>query len=1268
MQPNKVKSSPLFDPSQFYVQPSYGSSPSTLKVGTYSGPNTLDPVDSWDSDSYAVMDQVVETLFSYDLNDPELPLINQLAESYFWINSTALHVTVRQGILFHDYTPFNAAAAKWNFDRLLYLTNCTGTNFDIVAYTHSLWKFPNTNIPIISHVETFGEWDLVINLNAPYGPLLHLLSFINAGMVSPSSTPPNELVGISTGILVGTGPFTFDYYTPEIEVKFTRWDSYWKAPAYFEEMVYSIFDDLVTAHVVFLAGDIDILKSFSDQELGTYEADPEITLKKFTEDTGKTGFVYNYISINNEKYNQTWRKVMSHAINYSYIIEILRYGNGVKANTPISPGFGAAYNENAIAPNFNITEARALMQSMGFGVGFTTDYEWREQAAYEPFLTVTYQYILGSSFRENLGFAITEWFEQIGIAVIMEPLTWDDFLYYLIIDPDLLDLVYLAWAPDYPEPYNMLDPLFNPLSYTNSAQVYDGTLLTMMASVLEETDETVRYNIYKDIQEYLAEVGFFHIPLYHDIVNFVHLNEIQGVPYNALKRFYAYPIYRANPGSFTLSTDAGSPDDDGDFTLYWSLSDNADKYSVYQSSSFIDNLDGSQTKIAEGITDLSLSLSQYPEGTYFFIVAAYNEYGYTLSNCINIVVDITEDHDLKVFLDIPSGIEINDTYLITASVKNVGLNDETNVGLELYLEGTLVDSLNIPFLPIGDIQYLYYEWTPTEYKMYSFEAYAPPINGETFLNDNYLKIDVPVLETQIFDGLFIEYVFDQMGYGFETNFTYTPYQDGLFYETWNIYGMSSYQWILDPSTRIMSNNSVFGDGFHTPIWIFTDVNLGDIIPIAVDGEGDHPFNVTDEFIYELPGFGAVEVWLLEDLTYPRAYAWYEKSTGILLNGLFCYWDGIYNYTLEFFNTNAQFNYVNPPGPFTLSSDADNPDVDGAFTLFWTESESATSYSIYLSDTDITEITPDLSLIAEEVTGLDFALEGYADGTYYFAVVAHNEDGSTLSNCIQVNVDLELPPVIMYDSIPDESILTYTRASQVIGSVTAYSTSQIIFVGFVGGSNPGFALDTSITEFENGEAFLSETLLMTTNQLQSGVHVLTLRFYCSGGLYIDKTFNITVYRQAELNLRGEFDYLLRERIRISIVAQAFDLEDKFPLNPTLTGMTVHIKIADYDGNIKVEETMTYNPDGYFHWNSTDTIKNLFETFTEAIYIVQAWIEFHEDSYYIGGVDIIEFHIDPPGEDAINPWFTFMSMGLIGLVGVNITVGILLKRSRRAKRLA
>jgi peptide/nickel transport system substrate-binding protein len=882
-------------------------------VGTANGPLSIDPVNAWDTASYNVISQVAETLFTYNLSDPDLPQVNFLAESYRWINSTALEIKLREGIYFHDGTPFNANAAEWNFNRILYLTNCTGTNTAQVADPSVLWFFPDGITPIIRSVSAVGSWNITITLNDPFSSLIDLLSFIGASMLSPTNTPATDFIDLYSGQIIGTGPFQYGYYSSSIEVYFTRWDGYWRGPAFFEEMIFETISDTTTLNNAMLSHSVDYILNPLYAYFPSFDADPDITLKRFSDDTGKPGFDYYYMGFNTQLYNSTWRKVMSMAINYTYMLDEILYGNSLRANSPISPAFSDAYNASVTAATFDIPTARTIMQSMGFGTGFISDSEWIAIAeGSSPFLTLNFTYNSGNLFRQDMYNLLYNDFKLLGIKLVEAVISYPEYLdrlYNVDNGWNKLNIWTLGWGPDYLDPYNILDPLFSPSSSINSGQVDDPWLNSMLSLAINTTDYNARMDIFKNIQWYLAESGYYHAPLYHPKVSFVHMEDLKGVPYNALNLFYAYPIYKAVPGPFTLSSDAGTPDDDGNFDLNWTASADTINYSVYRYSKYINDINGTLTLLASEITDLGLALSGYLDGTYYFIVVAHNEYGDTLSNCISVSVSIVYDHDLKVNLLLPNSVEVNNTYIVKAMVINNGINTETGVQLYLYLDGLEVNSTNIPTLFVGQNSTIQYNWTPSAYKPYNFTAYAPPVPLESYLDNNVKTIVMYVREPNFLDGLYIKHRFGQPGTFYDSTFSYTPYTGGLYNESFEIVGMITYEWQVDPATRIMSGGSMFGDGAHTPAWIYTNTSLYDTIPIAVDGVGDHNFYVARDLIYDLPGFGLVGIWELEDLTQPGGLAWYEKSTGILLNGSFIYNGGMYNYTFEFVDTNANFTYI-----------------------------------------------------------------------------------------------------------------------------------------------------------------------------------------------------------------------------------------------------------------------------------------------------------------------------------------------------------------------
>ena len=85
-----------------------------------------------------------------------------------------------------------------------------------------------------------------------------------------------------------------------------------------------------------------------------------------------------------------------------------------------------------------------------------------------------------------------------------------------------------------------------------------------------------------------------------------------------------------------------------------------------------------------------------------------------------------------------------------------------------------------------------------------------------------------------------------------------------------------------------------------------------------------------------------------------------------------------------------------PTPFTLTSNADTPDTDDIFTLYWTISEYANKHFLYQNDI----------LLDSGLTELYYSMEIYSNGSYSFKVIAFNNYGDTSSN--EIIVDIEIP--------------------------------------------------------------------------------------------------------------------------------------------------------------------------------------------------------------------------------------------------------------------
>ncbi|MHA1933208.1 MAG: CBM96 family carbohydrate-binding protein, partial [Promethearchaeota archaeon] len=79
---------------------------------------------------------------------------------------------------------------------------------------------------------------------------------------------------------------------------------------------------------------------------------------------------------------------------------------------------------------------------------------------------------------------------------------------------------------------------------------------------------------------------------------------------------------------------------------------------------------------------------------------------------------------------------------------------------------------------------------------------------------------------------------------------------------------------------------------------------------------------------------------------------------------------------------------------------------------WTQSAGADNYSIFVSDSNITEINGNLTLIQEGITDLNYTLSIWS-GLHYVVAVAYNESGYTLStNNIFIDVKMLPKPFVL----------------------------------------------------------------------------------------------------------------------------------------------------------------------------------------------------------------------------------------------------------------
>src|SRR5579862_5179621 len=168
---------------------------SGIRIALESDPPNMDPHRS----TAAVDRQVYQNLYDKLVDtDENLRIVPMLATSWTVSPDGKTYTfKLQQGVKFHDGTPFNAQAVKYNFDRMRDP------------------KFPSTRRselgPVIG-AEAVDAYTVRVTLERPYSPLMYVLTDRAGMMVSPAAAQKD---GLNFALHpVGTGPFRFTGIPP----------------------------------------------------------------------------------------------------------------------------------------------------------------------------------------------------------------------------------------------------------------------------------------------------------------------------------------------------------------------------------------------------------------------------------------------------------------------------------------------------------------------------------------------------------------------------------------------------------------------------------------------------------------------------------------------------------------------------------------------------------------------------------------------------------------------------------------------------------------------------------------------------------------------------------------------------------------------------------------------------------------------------------------------------------------------------------------------
>ncbi|MCL3883253.1 ABC transporter substrate-binding protein [Marivita sp. GX14005] len=329
-----------------------GAQAQDLRIGLASDADVLDP-----DQSRTFVGRIVYAALCDKLVDitPELEIIPQLATDWsFSDDNTALTMQLREGVTFHDGTPFNAEAVARNIERSRTLEESRR----------------KSELSSVSGTEVLGEYEIKINLAQPDATILAQLADRAGMMISPDAA---DEAGADFGLNpVCSGPFKFEERVAQDRIVLSKFDGYWNADEInLDSVTYLPIPDTTVRLANLQSGDIHILDRLAATDLKQISDDPSIDVKEAVS-LGYQGITFNVG--NGERGDNPWgndkrlRQAFSLAIGRDIINQVVFDGNFRPANQPYSTE-SPWYDSEFPMPERDVEAAKALLAEAGYENG-----------------------------------------------------------------------------------------------------------------------------------------------------------------------------------------------------------------------------------------------------------------------------------------------------------------------------------------------------------------------------------------------------------------------------------------------------------------------------------------------------------------------------------------------------------------------------------------------------------------------------------------------------------------------------------------------------------------------------------------------------------------------------------------------------------------------------------------------------------------------------------------------------------------------------------
>lgn len=462
-----------------------------LVIGAGSEVQTMDPRLATDVASAMRTNVIMEPLVVFDRG---LGLQPRLATSWELSDDLlSLSFTLREGVTFHDGSPFTSADVKYTFDTVL--------DEEFGARNRALYI-------AIESIDTPDDYTVVFNLNTPNVFLINNLARMP---ILPRNADEGDVEFEVHPI--GTGPYRFESQTRDDRMILTRFEEYWGGAGELAVIEFRVIPENSTRLLAFEAGEIDVTQS----QLPTSELERlEDTAGFVLERTPGTGYTYLGFNINVAPLdNVLVRQALNHLIPREPIVQRVMNGNGFPGISMLLPSV-PWFNPDVRIFDYNPELARELLVEAGLDF----DVPLRLHTSEDPV-------------RMQIGEILAFEFAQIGLEVELNFQEAASFL-TRIQQSDDYELFISGWAGQLDPDRATIrqfhsNPALGTANYPNYSNPRVDELLELGAATDPTSAESIA--IYQEISAIVVEESPYafifyveEVALYHDYIGNWHVH------------------------------------------------------------------------------------------------------------------------------------------------------------------------------------------------------------------------------------------------------------------------------------------------------------------------------------------------------------------------------------------------------------------------------------------------------------------------------------------------------------------------------------------------------------------------------------------------------------------------------------------------------------------------------------------------------------------------------------------------------------------------